>query len=401
MGRRKVKFVLPKLNNCGGDMKKEWYVEYSYRDERIDKLERFRVYERFKQIDTAKKRYEHAQNIINEITEKILIGWTPFDFENIVINNNIAYNIQARVYGSREKTEKNLFFYINAFLEEKKPIVRKKTYQDYTSKLRIFHQWLYSKGKKNIFAQDITNDMMSEFSYYLINERKLERRTIKDFTARISQLYNWMIKKGFTNKNPVYDLPEGKQKADHSAQPMTKEDAKLLLDHMKKNDEQVYLFCSMIFYCAIRPGTELRLLKVKDINFFTNTIIIREENAKTTEGIINMPPEMIRILKSIKISSYNRDFYVFGKEKKPGIDCWGKNYFRLEHIKYRDELKLPKEYKLYSWKVTGAILFAMSGAPLPAIRDHLRHAHTTTTDIYLSKRLGRQNDYVKNKFPKL
>lgn len=401
MGRRKVKFVLPKLNNCGGDMKKEWYVEYSYRDERIDKLERFRVYERFKQIDTAKMRYEHAQNIINEITEKILSGWTPFDLENIIINNNIAYNIQARVYGSRERSEKNLFFYINAFLEEKKPIVSKKTYQDYTSKLRIFHQWLYSKGKKNIFAQDITNDMMSEFSYYLINERKLERRTIRDFTARISQLYNWMIKKRFTNKSPVYDLPEGKQRADHSAQPMTKEDAKLLLNHMKKNDEQVYLFCAMIFYCAIRPGTELRLLKVKDINFFTNTITIREENAKTTEGIINMPPEIIRILKSMKISSYDRDFYIFGKGKEPGLECWGKNYFRLEHIKYRDELKLPKEYKLYSWKVTGAILFAMSGAPLPAIRDHLRHAHTTTTDIYLSKRLGKQNDYVKNKFPKL
>ena len=401
MGRRKVKFVLPRLIDCGGDLSKEWYVEYSYRDERIDKLERYRIYEGFKQIDTAKKRQEHAQNIIKEITDKILSGWTPFDLESVVINNRIAYNIQARFYGSRETTDKNLFYYINTFLEEKSPILKKKTHQDYTSKLRIFYQWLLSKGKKGIFAHDVTNEIITEFCYYLINDRQLERRTIKDFIARISQLYNWMIKRNFVNKSPVYELPEGRQRADHSAQPMTRDDAKYLLNYIKENDEQVYLFCAMIFYCAIRPGTELRLLKVKDINFFTNTIRIREENAKTTQGIINMPPEIQKIIKSMNISTYDREFYVFGKTKEPGPECWGKNRFRLEFNKYRDILGFPKEYKLYSWKCTGAILFAMSGAPLPAIRDHLRHTHTTTTDIYLSKKMGRRNDYVKNKFPKL
>ncbi|MFV0329821.1 MAG: tyrosine-type recombinase/integrase, partial [Dysgonomonas sp.] len=307
MGRRKVQFVLPRLNDCGGDMTKKWYVEYSFRNEMNGKLERFRVYEGFMSIDSAKKRKEHAQGIITEIRDRILDGWTPFDMESVVCNNHIAYNIQSRVYGNRERTEKNLFFHINAFLEEKKPVVKKKTYQDYSSKLRIFHQWLYSKGKKDIFAQDVTNDMMTDFCYYLINTRELERRTIKDFKQRVSQLYNWMIKKKFLSRNPVYDLPEGRQMADHSAQPMTKQDAKTLLNHIKKNDEQLYLFCSMIFYCAIRPGTELRLLKIKDINFFTNTITIRGENAKTEEGIVNIPPKLQRILRTMKITTYNRE----------------------------------------------------------------------------------------------
>ncbi|MDR2001729.1 MAG: site-specific integrase [Prevotella sp.] len=401
MGRRRVLYVLPRLNDCGGDLKKTWYVEYAFRNDNTGKLERFRIYKDFKLISTAKKRREYAQKIIEEYTDRIVSGWTPWDLETVVYANNIAYQIQTKVYGNREQTGKNLLYYINAFLQDKEPIVSKKTFQDYTSKLRIFHQWLYSKGKKDIFAQDITNDMVAEFSYYLINERKLERRTIRDFNARISQLYNWMIKKKITNINPAYDLPEGRQREDHSAQPMTKEDAKQLLNHIKEKDEQVYLFCAMIFYCAIRPGTELRLLKVKDINFFTNTITIREENAKTMEAIINMPPEMVRILKALKISNYSRDFYVFGKAKTPGLDCWGKNYFRLEHNKYRDELGMPKEYKLYSWKCTGAIMFAMNGAPITAIRDHLRHTNTTTTDIYLSKKMGKRNDYVKNNFPEL
>lgn len=29
MGRRKLKFVLPRLNNCGGRLDAAWYVDYS------------------------------------------------------------------------------------------------------------------------------------------------------------------------------------------------------------------------------------------------------------------------------------------------------------------------------------------------------------------------------------
>lgn len=400
MGRRKVLYVLPRLNDCGGNLDAEWYIEYSFRDDK-NSLKRFRVYEGLKSLSTEEERRAYASKIIEDITNKIKRGWTPFDLDKVVCNNHIAYNLQSRVYGSTEKTPKNLFFYINAFLEEKSPTLKPKTLQDYTSKLRILHQWLYSKGVGNIFAQELTNEQLTDFIYYLINERNLERRTILDFTRRISQLYHWMIKKQILNYSPVSDLPSGRQKTDHSAQPMTKDDAKSLLDYIKNEDSQVYLFCAMIFYCAIRPGTELRLLKVKDINFFTNTITIRIENGKTGEGIINMPPKIVKILKSFKVSTYNREYYLFGKDGKPGEDCWGKNHFRLEFNKHRDALGYPSEYKLYSWKCTGAILFAMSGAPLPAIRDHCRHKSTAYTDIYLSKKIGKQNDYVKHKFPEL
>lgn len=399
--RRKIKYVLPHLCNGKGDLDSVWYVEYSFRDDVSGKLERFRVYDGFKKIKSVEERLQHAKTIIEEITSRIAQGWTPFDLDRVVCNNHIAYEVQTRIYGKSKESEKNLFYYINEFLNEKQPLLKRKTHQDNTSKFRVFYQWLESIGKGNIYAQDVTNDLIVDFCYYLINDRKLERRTIRDSKQRINQLFSWLMKKNIVTKNPVYDLPSGIQRYDHSAQPMTKDDARTLLDYIKKKDVQLYLFCAMIYYCAIRPGTELRFLKVKDINFFTNMIKIDIANGKTGEGFINMPPEVARILRSQKISTYNRDFYVFGKNQKPGPDCWGKNNFRQRFNKYRDELGFPKEYKLYSWKCTGAILFAMSGAPLPAIRDHCRHKSTAYTDIYLSKKIGRQNDYVKHKFPKL
>ncbi|SHE56130.1 tyrosine-type recombinase/integrase [Dysgonomonas macrotermitis] len=400
MGRRKVKFVLPKLNDGGGKLSALWYVEYSYRDERNDKLDRFRIYEGFKALQTTDERYNHANAIIKEISDKILSGWNPFELEKVVFNNHIAYNIQARVYGNREESEKNFFYYINAFLGEKKPLLAIKTMQDYTSKLRMFYHWLQTKGLDNIYAGEISNDHVSDYIYTLI-EKGRERHTIKDTKQRISQVLNWLVKKRVIKSNPVYDVPDGKQHYDHSAQPMTQDEASFLLSYIKERNEQLYLFCSMIFYCAIRPGTELRLLKVKDINLFTKTITIRPENAKTTQGIVNMPKKLIEILSEIKISLNEREFYVFGKEGKPGTECWGKNHFRLEFNKYRDAVGFPKEYKLYSWKCTGGILFSMSGAPLPAVRDHFRHKSTAYTDIYITKKIGKQNDYVKHKFPEL
>lgn len=401
MGRRKLKFVLPKLNDRRGDLSKSWYVEYSYRDEKTDKLERFRIYEGFSSLSTKEERYIHAEKIVDSYTKKILSDWNPFDIEKVVYHNNIGYDIHNKVYGSKVKSDKNLLYYINLYLEEKSSVINAKSKQDYTSKLRSFYHWMFSNGDSDIFVQNITNDIVFNYIIHLAEDKKLEGRTIKDTKQRISSFFNWLINKNIIAENPAINLPTPKQKKDHSAQPMTQKEASKLLNFIKQNDKQLYLFCAMIFYCAIRPGTELRLLKIKDINIFTERITIRSENAKTSQGIINMPPKMVEIIEDLEIMLSDKEYYVFGKDGKPGEKPWGKNHFRVEFNKYRDQLGFSKEYKLYSWKCTGAILFSLSGAPLAAVRDHCRHKSTAYTDFYLSKRIGHENDYVKNKFPEL
>ena len=41
MKRKKI-VILPKLNDAGGDLSKKWFVYYSVRDPRPDKMKRFR-----------------------------------------------------------------------------------------------------------------------------------------------------------------------------------------------------------------------------------------------------------------------------------------------------------------------------------------------------------------------
>ena len=76
MKRKKI-VILPKLNDAGGDLSKKWFVFYSVRDPRTDKMERFRVFEGLNIPDEAKRR-KLAVAKIAELTQKLKCGWTPF-----------------------------------------------------------------------------------------------------------------------------------------------------------------------------------------------------------------------------------------------------------------------------------------------------------------------------------
>jgi integrase len=47
------------------------------------------------------------------------------------------------------------------------------------------------------------------------------------------------------------------------------------------NDPQLWLAVQFQYYCALRPGRELRLLKIKDIDFARGLVTVRRAQAKT------------------------------------------------------------------------------------------------------------------------
>lgn len=70
------KFKEPFLQDCGGDLSKRWYVEYSYHDEKQQKCIRKRVYSNLKHR-MRKRRYTEADKLIAELTKKLNAGWRP------------------------------------------------------------------------------------------------------------------------------------------------------------------------------------------------------------------------------------------------------------------------------------------------------------------------------------
>lgn len=70
MGRKKAVVVLPHLVDAGGDMSKNWFVEYSLRDPYTNEMKRFREYSGFSKLESSEERYRHGERIIQNLAEK-------------------------------------------------------------------------------------------------------------------------------------------------------------------------------------------------------------------------------------------------------------------------------------------------------------------------------------------
>jgi len=406
MSRRKRIVVLPLLKDRGGDIHKPWYIEYQVRDARTDKMGRFRVQGNLNAIfgknkkETIALRTEAAKPIIEAYTEKLKAGWTPYNDSSVIYEDELMYHNAALVYGKRKKSNINIRVYSSAFLSEIKRSLKPKTYESYQSKIRIFTMWLESEGLGDVDASAITPDIIQRFFNMLI-DKKLSKRTVEKYGLNIQNLFKSLVRDKKITDNPVQSIPSIPPTVDCSAKPIRPDDLVILKAEVQRCDPQLWLAMQFEFYCFIRPGTELRLMRVSWIDTFTSTITIPEEFSKNGKRQpIVIPAQFLEILiRDYYIDKYNKDFYLFGNNRMPGTVPMGKNTLRNRFNLIRDRLKLSKEYKFYSMKHTGAIMASNAGIPVKDIQMQMRHHSLDVTDKYLRKMKGTDSDALKNRFP--
>lgn len=389
--------ILPVLRDQAGSMQKKWYVEYSYRNPHTDEMQRFRTYIT---SFSAKERYSEAKKIIKDITDKLESGWNPCTETKVVYEDQLAYRSLARKYGSVKSEIESMSYLISEFLKSKQLEVNDKTYMTYQSRLRIFYNYLVYIKKERIAIGSIDQEFVIEFLKYICSRDNLAHRTILKYQQILFSLFEFYRKKKYFLLNPVVDIPRIGRTVDMAAAGMNTDDRRELIDIIEKEDEQLYLACLFLYYCAIRPGQELRLLKVKDINFDYCLITIDASNAKNRQReTVSMPVQFRDLLREYRIDLCHKELYVFGKSGRPGIEPLGKNTLRNRFNRIRDYHGYSKDYKLYSWKHTGAQALKDADASPYEIQRHLRHKSFETTERYLRKRMGEMSDKIKKDFP--
>lgn len=400
MKRKKI-VILPKLNDAGGDLLKKWFVFYSVRDPRTDKMERFRVFEGLNVPDEAERR-KLAVEKIAELAQKLKRGWTPFlDDEEAIYEDQLQYKTVAEIYGKQKAANATFRRLASQFIEVKQASDRlePKTIQCYVSKLRMLTIWSEAKhGEIDITAFD--NVLILQFFNYLVKEKRLADGTISDYRQIVSQLFEWVKDSGRIVENPVYNIPHGVDK-DMAPRPIAVWDIETFRDAISKNDPQLWMGIEFQTYCFLRPGKELRLLKIRDIDFARGLINVDRFRAKTNrERYATIPRHfLLKLRNEYQLQKFDLDHYVFGKGYRPGIECLGKNNLKNRFNGFRTRLNMPDSYKLYSWKHTGNSLAADSDINMLALRDQNGHTSVQTTEIYLKHKLGVVNKEIQDKFP--
>lgn len=286
------------------------------------------------------------------------------------------------------------------FLLEKEVGIQHKSYMTYAGQLPVFTDWLLEHGYGNLSIRKITPLAVSDFFYFLARDKGLDKPTCQKYFLNIRQLFTYAQKRGEIITLPFDLVVFPRKKKDQGAEVIQLEDLKILLPEIKRLDPQLYLACIIQYYCFIRPGKELRLLKIGDIDLHNGLIMVRQENAKNKlQQSVTMPQQLIDICFEYGIDKADNSLFIFGNKKRFGTKPCSINMLRYRFDIIRDHLNLSKGYKLYSFKHTGASRLHMSGISMRELMDQLRHTKLEATQHYVKKHVEIINTRIRENFP--
>jgi integrase len=407
--RRKKILILPKLRDHNGDASKKWYVEFSQRDSATGKMLRKR-YEEINGVSintlNVEERYEVAKGFIESLNKKLQNGWNVFeDVSEVVYEDQLQYSNSARIYKEKLFSDKTYSYFISIYIKDNVEGLSEETVATYKSRYRVFGLWLKSQSLENNDITTIDNSVIIRFFTYLKQDMNLSVRTYRSYTQLLGAFFDYLDKKGEIVKNPIYNIPENRNYKDMGAERIHKDNLDKLMKVLDKEDPQLALACRFEYYCGLRPGYEVRLMKVGDIDFRRGygKVRITLENAKMSRRReVTIPDVFLDYLLDVwKLDKYSSDYYVIGKYNQPGEKHLGKNNLRYRFNAFRDRLKLPYDNKFYSFKHTGAITLAEQGETTINIRDHLGHTSIATTEHYLKRHGFNDSEIIRKNFPKI
>lgn len=102
-----------------------------------------------------------------------------------------------------------------------------------------------------------------------------------------------------------------------------------------------------------------------------------------------------------KLHLLPRDFFVIGKNGIPGPVPVGSNNLRNRFNIIRDNLNLPDNYNLYSWKHTGNVRTAKAGFSMWDRQQQNGHQSMRSTEEFLKNKIGFYSKDLENNFPTL
>ncbi len=374
---RSTPYVLPKLFDAGGDIRKEWFVFFYY--EINGKLKRFRKTEGFAQCQTIEEKRAHGNMLCLKYEMDLRNGWNPVACRRTEKKNHLEYQVQQKI-GSNMRID----HWLNRFVEEcKLRSLRDKSVSTYLSKFRKFNNWLteYKLNENALVSFQLTQARV--YADYL-RRSKISAKTFNAHINTLETAWKWIIRTNqLTMVNP-WTMIDKSAVSKSRKQIFNPDQREAILNYLRENDPFLWMVCILIFKSFIRPGREMRGLKIKDIDFHNNVIWIPSEIAKNkkTQGV-PLPGEVKSMLLEFKITSFPGEYYLLNPDGFSAYpvsrDFWSKRFAKL-----MQKMKMPAGLSIYTWKHTGNNIAHTNGMPLKMQKELNRHWSLDQMDDYLS-----------------
>lgn len=377
----KKNFCLPKLTQG-----KVNYVYYRYRHPITGKMVPFKFYKGLNNIpqDIVKER---AKRLINSLTTSLQSGFNPFD--------DIYSNEELSLFDSKD----NWLNCLDDFLTFKRTEnLEEDSLKAYRFKIEKFIKYLKLKNWEKLHVSLFSYDHAVEFFNWLSENGCQSSKTLKEYKSLLGQASKHLKKRKLINENVFELLPNYKYEA-QKPKLFTDEEILKIKDYCLKNEKDVQLWTIMqfIFYCFFRPHKEVRLMRVKQIDFKNSLLWAKPESAKNNKRkAVIIPDHFLYYLKHQGYENYPPDYYMFTINGHPGTTPLGKNYI-TKHYNIVRKLYNIDTY-LYAAKHTGNRKLKDNKADIIDIMKQNRHSNLNQTWQYLKSLEDDFGEDLKNKF---
>ena len=361
---------------------KDCYVSYYALDPCSQKLKIKKI--RLNNIKSAAERKKMAIRIIQRVNNRLEKGWNPF-------------------IESQSKPEYKLFseaceMYLKALAHSlKNDLVRKATYDSYTSYLRVILEYNETKFEPIKYIYQFNKEFVRDVLDYVYEEKQNSSRTRDSYLAFLRVISGFFVERGFLAHRPTETFHNIAKKVSTRKNRTIIPDEILIKiwEWLEKNNPNYLLGCYFCYYCFIRPH-EISQIKIEDINLQNSTIVLYAEQTKNKkDAVVTIPDTMLELFKNLNINTYPKNFYVFSDNFMPGENYKsGKNFRDYWHRNLSRNLHLPDQYKFYSLKDTG-ITKLLYHVPAIVVRDQARHHSLSMTDKYTPLEIIEANKKIK------
>jgi len=370
-------YKLAKLNDCKGNLTKQWFVYVSYEVPGEDYFVR-KKYNISNKLKTKTDRHSRAREMINELNEKLRNGWIPLDDEK---SNLVDYHEALK----------------NA-LVIKAATTSKRTNWTYTSVVKGFIEYL-DKYEKIKYINQINNKIAQNYFDFILLNRKLSVKTYNNKLTALRTMFYLLLKRNYIIRNPFITIDK-LTVPDPPITAFTVEEEQLLRDSLYYYDRRLYIISLFIYYCFLRPADIVRL-KFENIFLEDQVIIIYGIYTKgKRQHVVTIPDPMLKDLNEAGFSdNYKKDLLVFSRGLEPGNFEIAPTRIAERWNKYKKFSGIKKN--IYQLKHTGNGRALQAGINILDIKRQDRHASLAYTEIYLNKFSKNPSKNLQINFPKL
>ncbi len=308
------------------DLKKRWYVYYSFIDPNTGKMKRqppitFSVNRRFK---TRKERMQHLRIIRDVVNDFLKKGYSPHKIK-VVANEYSAESC------------------LDYALTIKKTEIKQTTYSDYESRVNQFKKFLNKQGLLKSNIKNINKKVVSKY----LNQFKgsKNRNNIK---MVLSSIYNILSDEDYVEVNFIKEL-RNKKVTFKPIEIYSDDDFLNIENLLKEQNPTLLMYIYFISYMFWRPIENVRI-KVENIDFEKNIIFVETKTKARKTKII--PGILINDLKKFIKGKKGYLFEPKNSNWKEVEETNRRDYYTKLFAKFRKKNNINSKFKMYHFRHT-------------------------------------------------